>query len=251
MAESDETKIHPPTPRRRKQARDEGRVARSNEFVSAMALLAATGGLWMWGDSAARRLSMVIQDGLSDSSTSAFSLHDATHLLLQAALVLGQLVLPIMVFLFTVGVAANVLQTGPIISPNRVAPSLERINAAQGAGRVFCRRNIAMLGFSIFKICVLAGVMGWLVRTRGEAVLRLGELSAGDMARAMFNLLHSGCFWIALSLVTLSGIDYAIAWWNHEQSLKMTEQELREELRDTEGNRQTIKHPRTQPVSPA
>ena len=51
-------------------------------------------------------------------------------------------------------------------------------------------------------------------------------------------------FWIALkvgaALLVLAMLDYAYQWWRHEQDLKMTPQELREELRNLEGNPQLI-----------
>ena len=51
-------------------------------------------------------------------------------------------------------------------------------------------------------------------------------------------------FWIALkvgaALLVLAILDYAYQWWRHEQDLKMTPQELREELRNLEGNPQLI-----------
>ena len=72
------------------------------------------------------------------------------------------------------------------------------------------------------------------------AILELSNLAPAAIAVQMAQIL----FWIALkvgaALLVLAILDYAYQWWRHEQDLKMTPQELREELRNLEGNPQLI-----------
>jgi flagellar biosynthetic protein FlhB len=153
---------------------------------------------------------------------------------------LGRYLLPILGLLCLAGVAVNVLQIGFLFLPQRLAFDLTRLNPVQGFGRIFSGANLVQLGFGIVKLVVVLGIAGVVVYGERESIFGLTQLAPAALARQMAQII----FWTALkvgaALLVLALLDYAYQWWRHEQDLKMTPQELQEELRNLEGNPQVI-----------
>jgi flagellar biosynthetic protein FlhB len=96
------------------------------------------------------------------------------------------------------------------------------------------------LGFSIVKFAIAAAVAGFAIWGQRGAILGLIGLAPSAIALQMTQILLGTGFKVAAALMVLAVLDYAYQWWRHEQDMKMTPQELREELRNLEGNPQVI-----------
>jgi flagellar biosynthesis protein FlhB len=77
-----------------------------------------------------------------------------------------------------------------------------------------------------------------VVYNQREALLRLMALPPPALAAEMSQLLLWTTLKIGAALLVLAILDYGYQWWRHEQDLKMTPQELREELKNIEGDPQ-------------
>lgn len=232
MSDHDAEKIHPPTPARRKRARADGRVVRSKDFVSAVLLLVGVAALKWWGHSAGLKLQQLLRDSLSQSQSLSLDFDDATRMLTDAGLAIGILLAPFLLLLLATSITSQMLQTGFLFTPQRLAPSMDALNPASGLRRMFGGRQLATLALAILKIAVLIAVTIWLVRSHGTTILNLGKLTPPAMATALFSILTTCCLWIAVTLVALSSIEYLVRWWQLEQDLRMTDQEMRDEQRD-------------------
>lgn len=247
---SDAPKIHPPTARRRQRARAEGRVAKSNELVSAIVLLLASVAMLFGGKSFVARLSLSMKSAFADSSIAAPSASDAYHWLLAAAVTVGAIVIPLVCFMLAVGVTSNILQTGFLFTPNRAAPSADRINPVSSIAQTLSSRQSVRSLFSFVKLLSLGLVTVWFVRSQMQMVFRLSELRPTDMAAQLFESLMYGSIVLAGTMLILGMIDYGLRWWQNEQDLRMTDLELREEMRDSEGPKQPTTTASAKPVTP-
>jgi flagellar biosynthetic protein FlhB len=132
----------------------------------------------------------------------------------------------------------NVLQTGLLWRPQTLAPDLSRVNPATGLRRIFSIANLGRLVFAIIKIIVVAAVAVRSLSNEHETILGLAMLETPQVAI----ILTRTVLWIALQvaamLFVLALLDYAFQWWRHEQGLKMTNAEVREELRNLQGDPQ-------------
>lgn len=229
-----------PTPHHREQARREGHVAKSQDLGSAALLLCGLATLLMLGGDLVGFLVEYCQKQLGGepwlTADAKFAV-DEWNVTLWS---LGRYLLPILGLLCLASVAVNVLQIGLLFLPQRLAIDFARLNPLQGLRRIFSPAGVVHVGFGMVKLTVALAVAGVVVFNQRNAILGLVELSPGAIAMQMTQILIWTAMKIGGALLVLAILDYAYQWWRNEQDLKMTPQELREELRSLEGNPQVI-----------
>jgi flagellar biosynthesis protein FlhB len=240
MAEQNGDKTQDPTPHRRQQAREEGQVAKSQDLGSAAILLAALLVLLMLGGRTVEFFgSNAIKQLGGDAWLSAdtdFAVNQWTSCILD----LAQYILPILGLIMVAGILANVMQVGFLFLPDKVGFDLSRIDPLKGLGRMFSLTNGVHLLFGIFKIAIIAVVAYLSIWAQREKILGLSALSVPQIALFLCQILLWTALKIAGALLILALLDYGFQWWKHEQDLKMTTQEIREELKNLEGNPQIV-----------
>jgi flagellar biosynthesis protein FlhB len=240
MADYAGEKTLDPTPHRRQQARQQGHVAKSQDLGSAAMLLAGLAVLMMLGGSLVGFLVDFCRAQLGGQPWLAINAETFVNHWNTTLWALGHYLLPILGLLCLAGVTVNVLQVGFLFLPQRLGFDLARLNPAQGLRRIFSLTSVVQLGFGIVKIIVVLTVAGVVLSSQSEAILGLVHLAPPALGAQMSNLLLAAGLKIGTALLVLAVLDYAYQWWRHEQDLKMTPQELREELRELEGNPQVI-----------
>jgi flagellar biosynthetic protein FlhB len=147
-------------------------------------------------------------------------------------------VLPLLGVVLAVAVAANVGQVGLLFLPQRLAPRLDALSPAKGFSRIYSGRAAGVLVMNLAKFAV-AGLVGWLaLRARLEDLLLLPALETAPAAARGSVVLMDIAMKMALALLVLGLVDYAWQRWRHEQELRMTRQQLQDELKLTEGDPQ-------------
>jgi len=239
MAENGE-KSQDPTPHRRQQAREQGQVARSQDLGSAVLLVAALLALIMSGAGLVEFLGNELQHRLGDAPALAV---DAGFAVFQWNTVfgaLGQRLLPFLILLLVVGVLIDLAQVGFLMLPEKIMPDLERLNLLNGLGRIFSVANLMRLVFGILKLCVVATVAIVALYQERNTILQLAAMSVPAVSAYVAQLLLWTGLKIGVALMVLALLDYGYQWWKQEQDLKMTSQEVREEMKNLEGNPQVI-----------
>jgi flagellar biosynthesis protein FlhB len=228
------------TPHRRQQARAEGQIVQSQDLAAAIILLAglllllALGGglVEFFGNLARRQLG-------GDPWISA----NADTAAEQLRAILGELTkaaLPILAALFAIGVAAHLVQFGFLFLPDRLVPDFNRINPLSGFGRLFSISNLVRLGFGVVKILIVATVAFWSLYHRRTEILAVASMELPKIASFLTDIVIWTSLKIAGALFIVALLDYLFQWWKHEQDLKMTSQEVREEMRNLQGDPQVI-----------
>jgi flagellar biosynthetic protein FlhB len=121
-----------------------------------------------------------------------------------------------------------------------LAVNIDRLSPLGGLQRIFSAANMVRLGFGVCKLIVILSVSCVALYNQREALFGLAGLAPPALAAQMTHIL----FWTALkvgaALLVLAMLDYAYQRWRHERDMRMTPQELREELKNLEGNPQVI-----------
>ncbi len=231
---SDEKK-EPATPRRRQMARDKGQVFSSQDLTSAVSIFCAV---------IALKLSLKFSTGLITRKSSEIwsasippepSIEWASKAMADVLLTFGLASLPVMAAATVFGIGASVLQVGFSANPNLLLPDFKRLNPLEGFKRIFSRRSLQALGRSIAKI-LLVSMVTW--RTIKSVWPQLSALMIADLpqstaivARAIERILINS----SIALIAIGALDYVYQWWEYEKSLMMSHQEIKEEMKDTEG----------------
>jgi flagellar biosynthetic protein FlhB len=231
-------KTHEATPYRRQKAREEGQVVRSQDLASAGLLIAGLSVLWYFSQGLADSLGRLTTDHLGGQAWLSI---DAPTFVQHMLFLAGRLaigLLPILGLLMLGAVLAHMGQFGFLYLPQKLAIDWQRINPLQNYSRIFSLSNVVHLGFGLLKVLLIVGIAGWCAwDERG----RLMALSANTSAQIGVYLL-SVLVWTSLkiggALATLALFDYGYQYWKHEQDLRMTTQEMKEEIKTQQGDPQ-------------
>jgi flagellar biosynthetic protein FlhB len=238
MAEqSYQERTETPTAKRRQEARKKGQVAQSREIPSVLILMTCLGVFFFAGSWMFWNLSSFVGDALSGAGQRRIEdIAGAHKLLITIYEGTFKLLLPIMAATFFAGAAGNVAQFGFLLSSEALAPKLSKLNPVNGVKRLFSLRSLVELCKSLFKIGFVGTVAYLLVGRELALIPSLGSWSVGDIFSYTADTAFTICLYVCIALVLLAVLDYAYQRWEHEKSLKMTKQEVKDELRQTEGD---------------
>ncbi|MEM9587241.1 MAG: flagellar biosynthesis protein FlhB [Planctomycetota bacterium] len=238
MADSGGDKKHSATEFKRRQAREKGQVAKSQDLTSAALLV--TGVLLMkWlGGSAAGQMAAALAEALSQNHLGEFQTSDASQSLLRSSTRMAIAASPILLAMFIAAIVINVGQIGFLIVPDKLVPKLSNINPLSGAKRILSIQGLVKLGFGLFKVAIIGAVAYAAILSYQDDLLGMAAMSIANIAETMFNALMGISLWIVGALFILALLEYAFQRWKYEQDLMMTDQELRDELKNTEGDPQ-------------
>jgi type III secretion protein U len=228
------TRTEKPTPRRLREARRRGDVARSAELSAAGALAAGLLALAVTGPSATAALVRTIRAALLSATSAEL---DPAAALLGATLVFGRLAAPILLAAAAGGALAAALATGFAVTPGALRPRLERVDPFRGLRRLCSLGQVATALLGLAKTGVLiAVVLSWLRGAAGAlAQLPRGESAALLRAAAPLGGLAAR---LAFVFAVFGLLDLALSRRRHETQLRMTRDEVRREHKEDEGDPQ-------------
>lgn len=235
--DSAQERTEQPTPRRREEARREGRVARSPELASAATLLVGTALLaGAGGAPLAAYLHRALVESLS--SLSAADLTPAAAARQLASLAGGLLValVPFTVGTALVGLAVNLTQTRGAVSWTPLRPKPSNLSPVAGFKRIVGPEGLVHLLQAFFKVAVLALVAWSVVRGAWPRVLGLAGAAPESVALTGRELVFRLALVTGLAFLALALADYAFRRFRHERSLRMSRPEVQREQRETDGN---------------
>ncbi|HKI99656.1 MAG TPA: flagellar biosynthesis protein FlhB [bacterium] len=238
MAEaSAQERTEAPTQKKREDARKEGQVALSREVASAALLGSGLLYFIVLG-----RTGLLQMEAYWVHSFQKLQLpQDLTISVLDAQLreglwVIALMLLGLFAVLFAVSIASTLVQVGIQVNPFNFQAS--RINPLSGLKRIFSANGLAELMKGLFKMGVI-GYITWVsLNGEIEPLMSLSKVSLPGILAFNFGLLAKLFGRVAVALAILAVFDYLFQRWQYEQQLKMTKQELKEELKQTEGDPQ-------------
>src|SRR5262249_54015888 len=137
-----------------------------------------------------------------------------------------------------VGATAVIAQVGWQVNPQNLAPDPTRLSPAKGLGRLFSANGAVLLLKAVLKIAVVLGVAyRVMLRTGAEAVPAPGMTLDGILTFTGLGLRRLFLS-MALALAALGALDFLWQRWRHEQNLRMTRQEVKEEHKESDGDPQ-------------
>ena len=236
MAEDAGDKTEAPTPRRRTEAREQGNVARSQDLTLAMMLLGVLITLHITGRRMIVALKALIHAMLGTDSLTDFSSSSATGGTLHALYVAAYAVAPLLVAAVIIAAVANLVQVGFILSPQRLQPNLGALNPTRGVGRLFSNRNLVRLLMNLVKMALLALVAYSAVHSRIVQIMGVQQLTFLQIFALGADVIYSIGLRIGVAMLILAILDYTYQRWRHERDLRMTKQEVKDEMRRMDGD---------------
>lgn len=242
MAESDGDKSQDATPHRRQQAREQGNVARSQDLASAGMLLLALLTVLMLGGALIDYMGRYTREQIGGRAWLSADVSFASSEWMHVMGDLARFVLPILGLVMLWGVLVNLFQVGLLFLPDKLAFDISRLDPIKGMGRIFAMANVVRLVFGLFKIGVIACVAFLSLYKQRDTILGLVELTVPEIGLFLLEVLLWTSIKVAAALVVLAILDYMFQRWKFEKDIRMTSQEIREEMKNLEGNPQMVAH---------
>lgn len=229
-------KTEAPTPKKLRDARKKGDVAKSQEIVSVGVLLAFAIGIRYVGPGMGEFMQESLRASLSTPAGDDFTTGSVYELGRQNATRMVLAMLPFFGLLAIAGVLLNVGQTGFMLTGEKLKPKPSHLDPRKGLKRIYGTEGLMNLGKTLAKMGTVAVVVGLTLRDRMEEITGFGQLSIplaiGSTAEIAFDIALRTS--VVLFILTLA--DWA---WQRRQHFKrqmMTKEEVRREHKDSEGD---------------
>jgi flagellar biosynthetic protein FlhB len=239
FAAEDEGKTEKPTPRRLREARKKGRVAKTPELAPALVLVFGSIFLFFTASKMFADLKVLVQKVFQMSSSYFVDVGNLQTLVNLVALEMIRIMAPLVILVFVVSAAGELVQVGFNFSTEPLKPKFEKISFTWEKLRtkiLFSRPMMMNLVKSFLKLAIIS-VISYAVITGsyGKLVMLVDadlEKSLAFVAMTAFRLI----IWVAILFLALSIFDYFYQRFEFTESQKMTKQEVKREMIEEEGN---------------
>ncbi len=220
-----------PTPRRRQEARERGEIARSPELNTAVGLIVAFALLKSVGPAVSDRLGAVLADLLSQSGSMLESPETLRTLLLGLTVPIGLSVAPFAVGLMAAGFASSAVQVGFNVSSHYLKPNWGRLNPLAGLKRMFSSQSLVELGKQILKVTLIGFIAYSALQGKADGFMALSRMELRASVYFLWTTVGELGTRVGMVMLVLALADYAYQRRQHDKKLRMTKQEVIEEMK--------------------
>ena len=236
MAETAQERTEQPTPKRLEESRRHGEVPRSPDLTTAAVVLIAGAGLHFTGRYAAQRLSGVMQSALHISRAQALDASSMLPALAANAAEAAKAIAPILGLTLVAALLAPLALGGWNLSFEALVPDVTRLSPANGLQRLFSLRSGVELAKAFAKFLLVALIAVLFLRAKTAEILSLGTEPVPSAIAHSAQLGSDALLACASALALIAAVDVPFQLWSYKQRLRMSRQEIREELKESEGS---------------
>ena len=234
--ESGQDKTEEPTAQRLSKAREEGQIARSQELAPAAMMVMATLFFTMMGQYLFNSMGSLFKSQLQFDR----KITDKAELLpaiFGSAIVDGfVIVLPLIAIMAVIAALSTTLSGGLIFAPKLALPKFSKLNPMSGLKRMFGTDALIQLGKAVAKFLVVGAILLVSVMNNLNDLTNISQMDLGQAVRVAGTIIVDSCFWLSLGLVLVALVDVPLQRHQLNKKLKMTKQEVKDEMKNSEGN---------------
>jgi len=224
------------TPRKRQEARERGHVAKSTELNSAVVLLFGIIAIGLFGKgifTTVLKITNYTADLVLIFDPGVDEIVEMSQFLVGH---MARALAPILMTVFVTALAINLAQVGFLVSATPLIPDFKRLSPINGIKKIFSFRGLMNLFVSAFKVLLIGAIAYATIRAEAGRFTALVDLGFWDIFTYGAGVVSKLGIRVGIALVVLAIIDYAYQRWQYERDLRMSRQEVREELKRMEGD---------------
>lgn len=224
-----------PTPKRIEDARKKGQIARSKELNTLFILLASILGLMGLSNFMKDQFYRVSKTAFSIERSALFDDNFLYQMTQQAIMSSVYLMSPMLLIVFIAIVLSSLMLGGWIWTAKPMEPQLSRMDPIKGIKKIFSWQGIMELFKSLIKFFLIASVAVTLLWASKDQLLELGSKPLKEAVLGGFKILFLVGAGTICSLILVALVDVPFQLWQHYKQLKMSKQEIKDEMKETEG----------------
>ena len=235
MADESAEKTEDPTARHLSKAREDGQIARSQDLTIAAVTIAAMGLIYFAGDLWMRKIALLFGNGFRFDRKTLETPSLLPALFADFIFSLFWVIVPLLVLTVITAIFASGATGGYNFSMKAARPKLSKISPINGFKRMFGINSLVELVKSILKCSLVTLVLYILFNRHFEELVMLGSMGIHPGLALSGNLLAEAGLWLAASLGLIAMIDVPYQKHAHMKKMLMTKQQVRDEMKDSEG----------------
>lgn len=224
------------TPKKKKEARNKGQVAKSAELSPALIILSIFLLFTIFGSLVADGLKEAFVLTLSEFSAWEITVDNVYVVFIQLLWLCAKFLLPIFGVVVIVGLIANYLQVGFLLTGEPLKMKLERLDPIKGFKRIISMRALVELVKSLLKITIVSTIVFLVLWGEKDKLLLLSKYTISDMLSFVGGLTLKLGIYVAILLALLAFFDYLYQRYEHNKNLRMSKQDIKDEYKTTEGD---------------
>lgn len=229
------------TPKKRQDIKKKGQVFQSKDLTAAAVILVSVLAINAMLPFILSTAENFIKDIFTIYVRDYEDLYTVVNLQSFFVFILGtalKVITPLLILIVATGLLITYGQVGFIFTGETLGFKLERINPLEGFKRIFSTKGIIELGKALLKILLIGYVVYSTIRLQINMLPQLLDMSVIDIVNYLDSALVSIGLKAGMLILAISVLDYFYQWWDFERSIKMTKQEVKDEVREMEGNPQ-------------
>ena len=238
-------RTEPATPKRREESRRKGQVAQSRDLQSFAVLAAAAAVLAASGLGLVRALDASVRWSFESAANPPTSGADFTLALFTAGAGPAWALMPCLIVIPFVAGLVQLTQVGPVFSLEALHFRGERLDPLQGMLRLVKPDRWVDLLKTIAKVGLIGLVAWWTTRPHIELIMGLSSSSLGDSLEVLGIVTAKVIGSVLATIAAIAAVDVLLQRQRHEKQLRMTQREVREELKQVEGDPRIRSHHRS------
>lgn len=237
MAENQDgqEKTEQPTAKRLEDARRKGQVPRSRELNAMAVTLFGVVSLVAMSHSLGQSLSGMMARHFVLTREQIFNTDSMLSHLGEGVGEVFFSFAPFFLVVVCAAILSSVALGGVSFSGEALTPDLKKLSPIRGLKRVFSARGLVELLKAMAKFLLIGGLTILLLYTTFGNYLSLHSMELGQAISRLNGLIGWSVVVLASSMILIAAIDVPFQLWEHRRQLKMTRQELRDEMKETEG----------------
>lgn len=238
MADEQGEKTEQATDAKREEFRRQGQVAQTRELSTALLFFAAAGAVWVLGRYFLSSFTELFNKAFGSDMVTMIREGKPAEMLEFACVKAFLMVLPVSIGAAAIGVFSQLAQTGFLQVEDAMSPDFNRLNPLAGLQRIFSLRGLTEGLKSIAKLAAVGLVLYLLLRSEIGKIPALISASPTEILSYIGGVASRLLFGVGLVTVVLAAADYFFQRWELERRMMMTKQEIKEEVKQREGDPQ-------------
>lgn len=237
MAEnqSSNERTEQPTERRKQESKKKGQVPRSRELNTMLSLLSGAVGLLVLGGTISTELTSLIETSFSFDRAVAFDKEMIAVHFMGTVISALMILMPFFLVMVVGSFIGPLMMGGWSFSASAMAFKLEKLSPIKGIKRVFSAKGLLELFKALFKFILLSTAAIILFNLYLDKILHLGVEAPEEAFGDATSLLAWSLLVLSFTMIFIVVFDVPFELWNHTRQLKMTKQEVKDELKESEG----------------
>jgi flagellar biosynthetic protein FlhB len=236
MSEHTGDKTEQATPRRLEEALKKGQFARSSEVQTVFVLCAGLIAMRMAGAESWQRLSLVFTGIFQQLDKISIGQENLQRYLIQGTLVFAICVGPFVIATMLGGLLAGGIQSRFNTASEALSPDWERVNPMKGLKRLLSAQSLIPTSLSLLKLAIVGAVCWSSVRKLLQDPIFYSSTNPAEIARFLSETAFQLGTRVILVLMAIAGADYGYQYWRTNRELMMTKEEVKEEIKSSEGD---------------